>query len=367
MFTPKRRFEPAVIERLFEAPWRFEYFQAVRMLELWLKRNGMPQQGLVANYLRFQNSTSLGFPPSQLEAIDTEPRALPRTLQYDARALGDALRAGTLRYVRVTPAFMGLLGGHGVLPAHYTERIAEHQASQRDDGARALLDTFSNRSLALFYQAWCKYRLAFKYQPGDHGKDGFLPLLLSLAGLGSASLRRRLAGDDDGGVLDESIGYFAASLRHRPASAVQMARVLSEYFGQPIRAEQFVGSWYEVPLDQQTVLGCPTAVLGSSAMAGGRVWQRDLRLRLVAGPLDHAGFVAFLPGGRAARALKSLVTMLTGMTLEYEVALVLRAADVRSVTMAPDQTLGRLGWDAYLVDGPQLLDRSDVRYDIHES
>jgi type VI secretion system protein ImpH len=358
MFTPKRRFEPAVIERLFEAPWRFDYFQAVRMLELWLKRNGMPQQGLVANYVRFQNSTSLGFPPSQLEAIDTEPRGLPR----DARTLGEALQAGTLRYVRVTPAFMGLLGGHGVLPAHYTERIAEHQAEQRDDGARALLDTFSNRSLALFYQAWCKYRLALKYQVD--GKDGFLPLLLSLAGLGSPALRRRLAHDDDGAVLDESIGYFAASLRHRPASAVQMARVLSDYFGQPVRAEQFVGSWYEVPLAQQTVLGCPTAVLGSSAMAGGRVWQRDLRLRLVIGPLDHAGFVAFLPGGRAARALKSLVTMFTGVTLEYEVELVLRAADVRSVRMDREQKMGRLGWDAFLVEEEQVADRNDVHYDI---
>jgi len=360
MFTPKRRFEPAVIERLFQAPWRFEFFQAVRMLELWLERKGMPREGLVANYLRFQNSTSLGFPASQLEAIATEPRGLPR----DALTLGAALQAGTLRYVHLTPAFMGLLGGNGVLPAHYTERIAEHQAWQRDEGARALLDTFSNRSLALFYQAWCKYRLALKYQPG--GRDGFLPLLLSIAGLGSDALRRRLAGDEAGAVLDESIGYFAASLRHRPASAPQMARVLSEYFGHSVSAEQFIGSWYPLPLDQQTVLGHPTAVLGSSAMAGGRVWQRDLRLRLVIGPLDHAGFVAFLPGGRAARALKSLVTMFTGVTLEYEVALVLRAADVRSVRMVPGQTLGRLGWDAYLVEGVQVEDRSDVHYGIHD-
>jgi type VI secretion system protein ImpH len=373
MFTPKRRFEPAVIERLFKEPWRFEYFQAVRMLELWLKRHGMRQQGLVANYLRFQNSTSLGFPASQLEAIDTEPRALGREPGCDARALGAALQAGTLRYVRVTPAFMGLLGGHGVLPVHYTERLAEHQAWQKDEGARALLDTFSNRSLALFYQAWCKYRLHLKYQVDQvdqaeqaDGKDGFLPLLLGLAGLGSPALRRRLAGEADGAVLDESIAYFAASIRHRPASAPQMARVLSEYFGHPVRAEQFVGCWYAVPPEQQTVLGHPTAVLGSSAMAGGRVWQRDLRLRLVIGPLDHAGFTAFLPGGPAARALTSLVTMFTGVTLEYEVRLVLRAADVRSVTMTPDQCIGRLGWDAYLVQGPQVRDRNDVHYGIHD-
>ena len=361
MFTPKRRFEPAVIERLFKDPWRFEYFQAVRMLELWLGKHGTPQQGLIANYLRFQNSTSLGFPPSQLEAIATEPPALA----HDARSLGEALQSGTLRYVRLTPAFMGLLGGHGVLPAHYTERIADHQMRERDEGARALLDTFSNRSLALFYHAWYKYRLHLKY--GKGGTDGFLPLLLGLAGLGSDALRRRLTSDTDGGVLDESLAYFAGAIRHKPASALQMARVLSDYFRHPIRAEQFVGSWYQVPTAQQTMLGSATAVLGSSAMAGERVWQRDLRLRLVVGPLDHAGFMAFLPGGRAARALKSLVTMLTGVTLEYDVELVLRAADVRSVTMCPGQRIGRLGWDAYLVEGVQAADRNDVRYGIDDA
>jgi type VI secretion system protein ImpH len=258
---------------------------------------------------------------------------------------------------------MGLLGGRGVLPAHYTERIAEHQAYQRDEGPRAFLDTFSNRSLALFYEAWRKYRLAFKYQVSGH--DTFLPLLLELAGLGHASLRRRLAGDKGGRVLDESLGYFAASIRQRPASAVQLARVLSEYFGQPIRAEQFVGCWYEVPAAQQSTLGQPGAVLGAGAMAGARVWQRDLRLRLVIGPLDHASFNAFLPGGLAARALNSMLAMFTGVSLEYEVELVLRATAVHCATLADGEHAARLGWDAYVVSSPQSQDRRDVRYLLH--
>jgi type VI secretion system protein ImpH len=309
--------------------------------------------------LRFQNSTSLGFPPSQLEAVHTEPRELER----DAHSLGAALRAATLKYVRVTPAFMGLLGVNGVLPAHYTERIAEHESDHKDPGPKAFLDTFSNRSLALFYEAWRKYRLELKYQLD--GRDSFLPLLLGLAGIGSESLRRRLAGGDDGAVLDESIGYFAASIRHRPASSVQIARVLSEYFGQPVETEQFVGFWYEVPAAQQTTLGGATAVLGSTAMVGARVWQRNLRLRLVVGPLDRAGFGAFLPGGLASRALKSMLALFTGVSLEYEVELVLRAADVQGVSLGGDGYDGRLGWDAYLVSGPQAQDRNDVRYELH--
>jgi type VI secretion system protein ImpH len=358
MPATKRRFEPAVIERLFAQPYRFQYFQAVRMIELWLRRRGVPEEGAVANFVRFQNSTSLAFPASEIEALLPEPRGI----ETGSAALATALQTAQLRYVRMTPAFMGLLGSTGAMPAHYTERIAAHALYERDDGPRAFLDTFSNRTLALFYQAWRKYRLEFRYNGSR--KDGFLPLLLSLAGMGHESLRRRLS-DHGQGVLDESVAYFATAMRQRPASAVQIARVLSEYFGQAVRAEQFIGRWYDVPVAQQTVLGLGNAVLGGGALAGGRVWQRDLRLRLVIGPLDQAAYDAFLPGGTAARALQAMLTMFTGLSLEYEVQLVLRAADVRGVALVEDRIGGRLGWDGFMVDGPQTADRGDLHYEIH--
>jgi type VI secretion system protein ImpH len=361
MFAKKRRFEPAVIERLFREPWRFEYFQAVRLLERWLERHAPRQSGglklrpgALADLLRFENSTSLRFPASQLEAIRTEPRGIG----HDAEALAAALQAGTLTAVHITPTFMGLLGGSGILPAHYTERLADHQLRHKDDGPRAFFDTFSSRSLGLFYEAWRKYRLA---HTGQGGGEAFLPLLLGLGGLGNAALRGRLDGPARGGVLDASLGYMAAALRQRPVSIVQVARTLSDYFGQPVRAEQFVGSWYEVPETQQTALGGDHAVLGAGAVVGGRVWQRDLRLRLVVGPLDGAGFDAFLPQGQAARALENLVALFTGIAFEYEVELVLEAAAVRPTRLA-DDAANRLGWDAYLVAGPQNEDRRDVRY-----
>jgi type VI secretion system protein ImpH len=360
MPTPQRRFEPAVIERLFREPYRFDYCQAVRLLELWLKRQGLGEDRLVTSYLRFRNSLSLGFPASELAAMDTEPPGL----EPNARALGEAARSGALKYVRLTPTFMGFTSSSGVLPAHYTERLAEHQLYQRDDGPRAFLDTFSNRSLAMFYEAWRKYRLEFNYQVD--GRDRFLPLLLSLAGLGNASLRARLEAEAHGVVRDESLGYFAAALRHRPTSAAQLGRLLSEYFGKTVTVEQFIGAWYPVPERQQTTLGHPDATLGVGAMAGARVWQRDLRLRLVVGPLDHAGFTAFLPGGLAARALRSLLSMFTGAALEYEVEVVLRASDVHNVALRQDSQ-ARLGWDTFMVAGRQEHDRRDVRYLLPEA
>jgi type VI secretion system protein ImpH len=364
MHTKKRRFEPCVIERLFAEPQRFDYFQAVRMLELWLKRNGVPQEGAVANFLRFQNSVSLGFPASQIEALQPEPRELAR----DAGSLGAALARAELKYIRITPAFMGMLGMTGSLPTHYTERIAAHQLVARDEGPRAFLDTFSNRALALFYEAWRKYRLELKYQPGD--KDGFLPLLLSLAGLGHTSLRQRQAGDGslDGlhdGLHDDSLGYFCGALLQRPTSAGSIARVLSEYFGVPVSMEQFVGGWYGLPLAQQSTLGGANALLGASAVVGARAWQRDLRLRLTVGPLDRGSFASFLPGGKAARVLAKLLTMFTGVTLEYEIELVLVAADVEPISLGSKRCCGRLGWDSFLGETAGARDRHDVSYAIH--
>jgi type VI secretion system protein ImpH len=342
----------------------------VRLLELWLKRHGMPQQGVVTNRLRFHNSTSLSFAASELEAIGTDHGGLDLDEPAAAAPQGAghrsaATRSSATRYIHITPAFMGLLGGSGALPAHYTERIAAHVQSQKDEGPRAFLDTFSNRSLALFYAAWRKYRLELKCHVD--GNDSFLPLLLGLAGVGYRSLRQRAAGQEEGAVLDESLGYFAASIRQRPASAVQISRVLSEYFRQPVKAEQFIGCWYDVPAEQQTTLGCRNCMLGAGSMAGRRVWQRDLRLRLVIGPLDDGSFESFLPGGLAARALKSWLAMFTGVSLEYEVELVLLAAHVRGVSLAKQNKSGRLGWDTYLVAGPQTRDRIDVRYQLHAS
>jgi len=365
MRTPQRRFEPSVIARLFAQPYRFQFFQAVRMLELWLKRNGLPREGAVASFLRFQNSTSLGFPASQLEAMAPDPRPEGYAAQageaLDGAALSEALRRGEIKYIRITPAFMGFLGTAGSLPAHYTERIAAHALYERDDGPRAFLDAFSTRTLALFYEAWRKYRLELQY--AVDGQDRFLPLLLSLAGVGNHTLRHRLSEGGEG-VLDESVGYFAAAMRQRPASAALVGKVLSDYFGEPITVTQFIGRWYDVPHAQQSTLGGANAGLGISALVGARVWQRDLRMRLTIGPLDRAGFEAFLPGGLAARALGRMLSMFTGLTLEYEVHVVLRAPDVDGVTLNEERVGGRLGWDSFLSTRPETRDRDDLRYEL---
>ena len=129
------------------------------------------------------------------------------------------------------------------------------------------------------------------------------------------------------------IAYFSGAMQQRPVSAAMLRQIIGEYFRVPVAVEQFVGRWFTLPPGSATSLGLANAVLDSSAVCGERVWQRDLRLRLTLGPMPRAQFQRFLPGGKAALALRELLTLMTGVSLEYEVRLALHANDVQGAQL----------------------------------
>lgn len=364
MPAPQRRQIAGVVERLLSEPHRFQFFQAVRLLERWFaRRNGESSVQALGRRLQFRNSVSLSFPASEIEQLSAHRRT-PDEGADDVRSPLDAVER-----VEITPAFMGLLGNGGTLPLYYTETLARRELFQKDTAARAFLDVFQQRAVNLFYQGWKKHRLALQYEADRQNR--FLPAVLSIAGLGQAALRDRLHRDGDG-VHDESLAYFAGTLQQRPVSARQLQQLLGEYFNVEAKVEQFVGRWYALPQAGVTRLGELNGVLGMNAVMGERIWQRDLRVRVVLGPLDRTAFQRFLPGAPGARALQKLLTLLTGVTLEYEVRLRLRKEDVHGLQLctrgreaANDGSAGRLGWNAFLKTQPEKNDREDVAYEIH--
>ncbi len=384
MPPPQRRQPVGVIARLLAEPHRFAFFQAVRLLDRWF---GKSERGgtaaVLSNRIRFRNTLSLGFPASEiaeLKVIEAEPEALDFELPTVAGSLDDVLaasqsgtqadstsatgglRAEGIECIEITPAFMGLLGTGGALPTFYTELLAERETYHRDTAARAFLDIFQHRAVALFYQAWRKHRLPVQYETDR--RNNFLPLVLALAGVGQRSLRDRLRGAE-GGVADDTLAYFSGLLQQRPVSVRVVQQMVSEYFRVQVDVEQFIGRWFTLPPGSATSLGMANAVLDSNAVVGERVWQRDLRMRLTIGPMARDKFHRFLPGGTAALALRELLTLLTGVTLEYEVRLSLRADEVQGTQLDAGGTGVHLGWDSFLVTRPETRDRHDAGYDIH--
>ena len=355
MPTPQRRNSTGLIDQLFDNPHRFEFFQAVRLLERWLASDCSAGGDLLPAPLRFRNSISLAFPPSEIESLVVRWRA------DDSLAVGSAQ---SVDRIEITPAFMGLLGMSGAMPFVYTEQIAQRELYQKDFAARAFLDLFSHRALALFYAAWKKSRLHLQYETDR--KNRFAPMVLALAGIGQTPLNGRLK-PEAGGVNDESLAFFAGALQQRALSAKQLQQLLSRYLRVPVRLEQFCGRWYTLPGEARTALGRGNARLGRNALSGERVWQRDLRVKVILGPLGHGLFQRFLPGAPGATALRELLTLLSGVSLEYEINLTLRADAVQSSALdsARSPLAGRLGWDTYMQTRPSPTDRCDVRYDVH--
>ncbi len=346
MRTTQRRFDPGLIEQTLQAPERYEFFQLVRLYERIFRSSGSGQgQDIVNERIRFRNSLRMGFAPSQVDAIRGE-------FHKD----DDGLETGELERVDITPSFMGMLGVNGTLPIHYTERVIDNARFLRDESGRAFLDLFTNRALGQFYRAWKKYRLAIQYETDRRNR--YLPLVLAVGGLGFDSLKQRL-NMQPGAIEDESIAYFCGLLRQRPVSAESLQKALSGYFRVPVKIEQFVGNWYVLPEQQRSILGLRNVALGRDALAGERVWQRNLRLRIHLGPLRHETYMAFLPKGELAAALEKLLSLATGGQFEYEIRPVLRAEDVQPAALSGQR---RLGYDGFMTTRPETRDRGDAAY-----
>jgi type VI secretion system protein ImpH len=343
MRTPPQQPGAGLIARLLADPQRFEFFQAVRLLLLWLGEQGVPPRRALERHLRFRNSLALAFPAGQLEAIAPEAAD------------------GMAPQFHLTPTFMGLLGAHGALPSHFTERIAAWESSQPDaelaQAPRAFLDIFTTRMLALFYGAWRKYRVEHTVSGSDAG-DAFLPLLLALAGFAP--------GVPHEGVMEATLARYAGVLRRRPASGVVLARVLSHHFGVQVALQEGIGHWDALAPGEQSVLGGQGvrygAVLGQAAVLGERCWRPDLRVRVRIGPLSRAQFERFLPNASGARALRTLLGLFAAPTLGYEVVLVLARRELRPVRLAGGPQ--RLGRDSFLITAPARQDRADMVYDM---
>ena len=149
MATESRRAADAVAERLKREPWRFAFFQAVRLLEAEARR------AVVTGAPGRSRRPRAAFPHQPCRAVSG---------RGDHRR-SSRRRTPTSRQTRteMTVAFIGLTGPLGVLPEHYLDLLYQ-QIRNRDTALRDFFDLFNHRTISLFYRAWEKYRPALGYE-----------------------------------------------------------------------------------------------------------------------------------------------------------------------------------------------------------
>lgn len=334
--------------------YRFRFPQAVRLLA----RAAPLEHGHHAaahdrsaeppRALRFRTPASLSFPASEiLEARERGERA-------------DDGGAPVSSELDLIIGFMGLTGPSGALPTHYTELLIARRNFHRDTSAHAFFDLFSHRAVSLFYQAWRKYRFYLPYESGE--RDGFSRNLLDLVGVGLGGLRERLK-QQAGGVSDTFLTHFSGLLSQRPLAGENIVALIRGYFGVPASLEQFVGQWQQIPGAEQTRLGLNACVLGQSVVAGERAWDRQNKIRLTIGPLDHKQFSDFLPGKPGAAALTELVKFCVGHALACDVTLALKKESVPAPSLRADSAAPlRLGYNCWTRTLPLSEDARDMRF-----
>jgi type VI secretion system protein ImpH len=354
---------------LFREPYDFSFFQAVRLLQLLSPQRqpvGLERNSPAQEVVRFRARLSLAMPPSELFDLGWAGHAM----DYQGEVRPTSPRAEVVPPPTMTVAFMGLTGPMGVLPRHVTDKLLElDYCRERDypekDALRAWLDLFNHRLVSLFYRAWEKYRFYLAYergQPSGDDPDSFTRALLSLAGLGTGRLRGRLsiaAGPAQPAlarVEDLALLYYGGFLAQRHRCAVSLEALLADYFGLPVRVEQFRGQWLYLDPPRQSSLADEGGNnrLGEDTVAGTAVWDAPSKFRLRVGPLRYEEFNEFLPDRTPAPRRKTfflfchLVRLYVGPGVDFDVQLVLAGRDVPQCRLSDaDVSFPRLGWNCW--------------------
>ncbi|MDQ8021130.1 MAG: type VI secretion system baseplate subunit TssG [Moraxellaceae bacterium] len=310
-----------VTAALFERPFAFDFFQAVRLLGV-LQARGTIRVG-DDEPVRYRTLLSLEAPASAVYALTP---------------------AANRRAPTMTVTFMGLVGPSSALPVSYTELLLERRYRFKDQTAHHFVDLFNHRLLALFYQAWRKHHVFVDYERG--ARDDFRRHVLSLVGLGTPGLQNRLESD---GVDDQVFAYYSGHLAGSARTLEGLTAILRQHFRVPIEIQQFRGQWLGLPERDCCRLGVVNCTLGEEPMLGKYFWDHATKFRVRVGPLPSKRFYDFLPTGRAYRALRRLVKFFVGHGLEFDVQLVLKRDEVPSCMLGKlGDNAPRLGWTTWL-------------------
>src|SRR5262245_34749594 len=327
MATESRRTDTPLDQEFFEQPYRFEFFQAVRLLErLNPELQPVGHEGDSAReVVRFRTHQTLSFPASEIHDV--------------FRNSADTGEENGQR-VELMVSFMGLTGPMGVLPQQYTELLMD-RARYKDTSLWSFLDIFNHRMISLFYRAWEKYRFPIAYE--RNRADHFTEYLFDIIGLGTRGLHNRLHLQDQGLLL------YSGLIAQRPHSASALQATISDYFGVRVAVDQFKGQW--IPLEEADLsrLGVINGELGVNTVAGTRVWDTQSKFRFQLGPVSLDEFRAFLPTGSAYKPMTSLTRFLVGHEFDFDVQLILKAAEVPASRLQHDGDAGPLlGWTSWL-------------------
>ncbi len=326
----------ALILRLTEKPYSFDFFQAARRLDCANPTGeGIGATGRLSDDpVRFGQRASMAFAPSTISSF--------------TQGKGDSPH-------RMAVNFFGLLGPNGPMPLHITEYVHEREHNFHDRTLTRFLDVFHHRMIAMFYRAWAvnQATASFDRVRYDPLSDRIGTYVASLAGYGSPGLRGRDRVDDLAKL------HYVGHLASHAKNAGGLEAIVSDFFRVRARVIEFVGHWMDLPADSVCKLGesRQTGLLGSTAVVGSRIWEVQQKFRIRIGPVPLAVYERFLPTGTSFGKLVDWVRNYVGHEYRWDAQLVLRREDTPKTMLGKS---GQLGWTTWLNTSLPEKDSDDL-------
>ncbi|PWI34097.1 type VI secretion system baseplate subunit TssG [Vibrio albus] len=309
----------ALHDGLHEAPYEFDFYQVMRLLEC--VHSDAPRIG---ESLRPRNDpVRFGQEPSLIFA--------PTTLRHFSLA-----KDGKKPHLSVL--HFGLFGPNGPLPLHITEYVKDRIQNSGDTSFRGFADLFHHRMLSLFYRAWANTQPAISYDRPE--EDTFSTYIGAVTGIGMPAYRQR----DD--MPDLAKLSFSGWLSGQTKSADGLEAMIQSFFELPTTIEQFTGHWMQIPEEGQCRLGesPTTGTLGTTSIIGEKVWDRQNKFRITIGPLTREQFEALLPGSDGLKRLIAIVRNYSGNELTWDLRLIMQKPP-RPIRLGEE---GQLGWNSWI-------------------
>ena len=331
-------------ERLSSEAWKFDFFQAVRLISGFRQQEADRRSNVEAapvgtdnaidkEDVTFRSHPSFSFPANEIQSAGENTSVIPDEL---------------------TVAFMGLIGPSGILPDHYTRRILDEMR----DGKHSLhdfLDLFHHRLVSLFYRAWQKYRAEVTWESARTGadEDPFSNSLYALSGLSEKQARDRLSFDDS------TIAFYSGHFSSGSRSMTGLEDLLSDYFDLPVKIEQYCARWLYLNDDDTSRLPSRSdsegrfCTLGRDFVLGSRIRDVQSKFRISLGPLNYEQFERFLPIGEECRSLSDMVLLYVGNDQDFDIRPVLTASEIPVMRLnSKEGQASYLGWNTWLQSRP---------------
>lgn len=294
---------------------QYNFYQLVELILRTLSVDPQSETWELNCDLIFSSDPSLGFPASDLTALD----------KINETAL------------RLDVAFFGLNGAHSPLPGFLLEEIAtEDESGVR----RVFLDFFNHRLIALVYRVWRKYRYYIRFEEG--AVDRVSAQLFALVGLADERLRGETP------INWSKMLPYAGLLAGRGRSPQVVASIIAHCFDLPdVSIRQWIERKVDIAPEQQMCLGKANGSLGQDTVIGTTITDISSKFMVCIGGLSLERFNDFLPSGKDYKSMGKLVEFILREQLAFDVELTLAPEDVMPLRLG-ETRLGALGWSSFL-------------------